>query len=123
MSRLNIREGARVPLLLLIPLVVVVAVLGYLLLLPLSLLQRYRAGRARRRAQAWLIGANAWMLLVSTTGFLLGAWLGERWIPGALREAVLGLLAGECERADVGGPVGGVPERDYISLHIGPRSF
>ena len=82
------------PLLLLIPLLLAGAVLLYLLLLPLALLQRYRLGRARRRALAWMVGANAWLLLLSAASFLLGAWMSEHWIAGALRHATVGLLAG-----------------------------
>lgn len=80
--------------LLLIPLLVLGLVLLYLLVLPLSLLQRYRSGRARRSAQPWVIAVNAWMLLLSTAGFLLGAWISGRWVDGALTHALLGLAIG-----------------------------
>jgi hypothetical protein len=80
--------------LLLIPLLVLGIVLLYLLVLPLSLLQRYRAGRARRRVQPWVVAINAWMLLLSSAAFLLGAWISGRWIVGAVTHALLGLAAG-----------------------------
>ena len=40
------------------------------LLLPLSLWQRYRYGRARRMARSWLLALNAWSLLVSVAIFM-----------------------------------------------------
>ncbi|MDB6164485.1 MAG: hypothetical protein JWL98_1917 [Xanthomonadaceae bacterium] len=80
--------------LLLIPLLLVGFVLLYLLLLPLALLQRYRAGHARRRAQPWVIGINAWLLATSTVTFLFGAWLAGRWVSAAMTDAVVGLAAG-----------------------------
>lgn len=80
--------------LLLIPLLVLAVVLLYLLVLPLSLLQRYRGGHRRRRVQPWVIGVNAWMLALSTLTFLIGAWVGNRWIDGASTHALLGLAAG-----------------------------
>ncbi len=98
MSRPDTRETNAeenyVPLLLLIPLLVIGAVLLYLMLLPLALLQRYRLGHARRRAQAWMIGANAWLLALSAASFLVGAWMSGHWISGALQHAIVGLLVG-----------------------------
>ena len=37
----------------------------WVVLLPLSLWQRYRYGRSRRMARGWLLAFNAWSLLVS----------------------------------------------------------
>lgn len=82
------------PLLLLIPLLLVAVVVLYLLVLPIALLQRYRAGRARRRMQGWAIAINAWLLVMSTMTFLLGAWISGRWIDSALQLAAIGLAAG-----------------------------
>jgi hypothetical protein len=64
------------------------------LLLPFSLWQRYRLGRARRSAQGWVVRANAWLLAASVPMFLIAAWISGRWMPQALRDAVLGLGAG-----------------------------
>lgn len=82
------------PLLLLIPLLVLLLFALWLVLLPLSLWARYRAGRARRRAQGWVVCGNAWLLLASLPVFLGSAWLATRWVPDALREAGIGLLLG-----------------------------
>lgn len=80
--------------LLLIPLLVLLFAVLFLLLLPLSLWQRYRAGRARRRTMGWLVALNAWALLGSVPLFLLAAWLGTFWSAEALRDAGIGLVAG-----------------------------
>jgi hypothetical protein len=82
------------PVLLLVPLVVLVVVALWALLLPVSLWARYRAGRARRRAQGWVIRANAWLLAVSCLLFLLSAWVSSNWVAHALRDATLGALGG-----------------------------
>jgi hypothetical protein len=82
------------PLLLLIPLLVVGVLVLWVLLLPLSMLQRYRHGRTRRRAQPLAVRVNAWLLLASVPVFLLGAWLGGHWAAGALAHAAAGVGAG-----------------------------
>ena len=80
--------------LLLVPLVVLLMLLAWLLLLPLSLWQRYRFGKARRLARPWLVKLNAWLLLVSVLLFLLGMLVTEYGWPGALRHAAIGLGLG-----------------------------
>jgi ABC-type multidrug transport system permease subunit len=80
--------------LLLIPLLVVGVLVLWVLLLPLSMLQRYRHGRARRRVQPLAVQVNAWLLLVSVPLFALCAWVGGHWAAGALAHAVAGLGAG-----------------------------
>jgi hypothetical protein len=82
------------PLLLIIPLVVLFVIALWAVLLPFSLWMRYRTGRARRRAQGWVIAANAWLLVVSVGVFLLSAWIANLWVPHALRDAALGLALG-----------------------------
>ena len=82
------------PLLLLLPLLIVALVVLWLLLLPLALWQRYRTGRARRRAVPWVAGLNAWSLLVSALVFVVSAWLAGYWIDAALPHAAVGLAAG-----------------------------
>lgn len=80
--------------LLLIPLLVLGLALLWAVLLPLSLWQRYRLGRMRRRAWPWIVRANAWLLLASTFAFLAGAWFAGRWVPDAGLHALGGLAAG-----------------------------
>ena len=82
------------PILLLLPLIVLAALALWALLLPFSLWARYRTGRARRRAVRWVIGGNAWLLLLSCGLFLAGATIAQLWLAHPLRDAALGLLAG-----------------------------
>jgi hypothetical protein len=82
------------PLLLLFPLLMVAVFVLWALLLPFSLWQRYRHGRARRRVQPWIVRANAWLLAASVPVFLAGAWLTTHWMPHALRDALSGSCVG-----------------------------
>jgi len=82
------------PLLLLLPILLLALFVLWALLLPLSLWQRYRRGRARRRAPAWIVRGNAWLLAASVPVFLTGAWIGSYWMPHALRDAAFGTGAG-----------------------------
>lgn len=80
--------------LLIVPLVVLVLLALWLLLLPLSLWQRYRMGKARRRMRPWLVRFNAWALLVSLLLFVASMALTNVWWPGALAYATAGLGIG-----------------------------
>lgn len=80
--------------LLLLPLVVLALVALWLVLLPVALWARYRAGRARRRAPGWVIRTHAWLLAVSLPLFLLVAWTTSHWAADALPDAAVGLLLG-----------------------------
>lgn len=66
----------------------------WVVLLPLSLWQRYRYGRSRRMARGWLLAFNAWSLLVSVALFGVVSAFGLIWWPDSLVGAGLGLLAG-----------------------------
>lgn len=74
----------------LVPLVVLLAIV----LMPVSLVQRYRLGTARRQARGWLATLNLVALSVSTLLFLLGAAVTTVWVRPALPHALLGLAAG-----------------------------
>lgn len=80
--------------LLLLPIGIAVFVVLWVLLLPVLLWQRYRMGRARQRAVRWVVGLNAWLLLVSAVSLLAGAWLAQRLIADALPFAAAGLAVG-----------------------------
>jgi len=82
------------PLLLLIPMLVIGLFALWALLLPFSIFQRYRLGKARRRVQPWFVRANAWLLAVSAFVFVAFSWLAANWIDGALIDAVVGLALG-----------------------------
>lgn len=80
--------------LLIIPVVLLLVLLLAVILLPLSLVQRFRYGRARRRAWPWLVSFNAWFLLAATLLFLAVSALMQWWFPHNLMQAGLGWLAG-----------------------------
>ncbi len=107
--------------LLLVPVVLLLLLALALLLWPLGLWQRYRHGRARRRARHWLLVFNAAVVLLSTLVFLVGAGIGGAWIDGALPHALGGLLAGAA--------LGGIGlwltrfEDDGDALHFTPNAW
>lgn len=73
----------------------VLALLAVLLLgLPLMLVLRYRAGTARRPLRHWVLTLNLLSLAVSAMVFMVSAAFTNVWVPGALRDSTLGLLAG-----------------------------
>ncbi|HXH00842.1 MAG TPA: DUF1453 domain-containing protein, partial [Xanthomonadaceae bacterium] len=80
--------------LLLIPLLLLAVIALWALLLPFAMWQRIRHGGTRRRAQAWVVGVNARLLLVSAVTFLVGAWFSQRWVDVALLYAAAGLAGG-----------------------------
>jgi hypothetical protein len=82
------------PLLLLLPLALLALFAVWLVLLPVSLWARYASGRARRRAQGWVVRGNSWLLAMSLPLFLLSAWAATYWMNDALRDACWGLLIG-----------------------------
>jgi hypothetical protein len=63
-------------------------------LVPLSLVLRYRAGTARRRARAWLAAVNAAGIACSCVLFLAAAAITTWWVPRAFAHALLGLAGG-----------------------------
>jgi hypothetical protein len=82
------------PLIVLLPLLAACVFALWVLLLPLSVMQRYRHGRARRRVQPLPVRINAWLLAVSALLFLAGSWVAGHWIADALRDAATGLAVG-----------------------------
>jgi hypothetical protein len=82
------------PILLLLPLLVLALIVLWALLLPFGLWQRYRAGKARRRAIAWVVRLNAWLLLLSAGAFLASAGIAGNWVDAALLHAAAGLAVG-----------------------------
>jgi len=87
-------EPGAVPLLLLIPLLVIGLFALWVVLLPLSIFQRYRLGKARRRVQPLFVSVNAWLLAAATLVFLAFAAVAGRWITDALVDAAAGLAVG-----------------------------
>ena len=78
------------PLLMLVLLVPLI----FLALLPLLLIQRYRAGKARRQARPWVATVNIAVLTFSAVFFLLSAAFTNFWVPRAVVGAATGLAAG-----------------------------
>jgi hypothetical protein len=69
-------------------------VLAPVVLMPLSLVLRYRTGTARRPARGWVTVLNLATLALSTGVFLTVAAVTSVWAPGALEYSFLGLAAG-----------------------------
>ena len=74
-------------LLLLLPLIVVA-------LTPLLLIQRYRAGSARREARPWVAALSIAAMVFSAVFFLASAAFTTIWIPRALSGALMGMAIG-----------------------------
>ncbi|WP_368564052.1 DUF1453 domain-containing protein [Pseudoxanthomonas sp. UTMC 1351] len=75
---------------LIIPLLLIAMLVLWLVLLPLSLWQRYRYGKARRMARPWLVTFNAWGLLLSVIVFFVISAISEVWWPASLSYAAAG---------------------------------
>jgi hypothetical protein len=73
---------------------VFLALLAVVLLMPLSLVMRYRTGTTRRPARAWIATLNAVTLSVSAVFLLMGAALSSLWVPWAFTYAVAGFTIG-----------------------------
>jgi hypothetical protein len=65
-----------------------------LVMLPLSLLLRFRAGSARRRAWGWMISLNLFAALLSSAILLVTAAVSSNWIPNAFRYTLIGSACG-----------------------------
>ena len=78
------------------PLILLAFVLPVLLVIaiPLSLIQRYRVGKARRTARGWVTTLNVVLVALSTGLFLWAAALTSLWVPEAFSYSLLGLAAG-----------------------------
>ena len=77
--------------LLIIPVLVVLALI---VLIPISIVQRYRVGTSRQRARGWLAALNLAGLTLSAVLFLVSALFTNIWVPDALRYTAGGLASG-----------------------------
>jgi len=68
--------------------------LALIALTPLLLVQRYRAGSARRLARPWLATVNLASMLLSAGLFLFGAAITNIWVADAVAAAAAGLAVG-----------------------------
>ena len=71
-------------------LVVILAVL----MMPLTLVQRYRVGTARRPARGWVAAINLVGIAISIVLFLIGAAVTNVWVAGAFVYSMMGLALG-----------------------------
>lgn len=72
----------------------VLLVLAIIVLIPVSLVQRYRVGTSRQKARGWLIGLNLVGLAISTVIFLTSAAFTNIWVPEAFMYTLGGLSLG-----------------------------
>lgn len=79
-------------LLLAVAIILIPAVIA--LCVPLSIVQRYRTGTAKRPARSWVAAANTVLVGVSILTFLVTAAVTNVWIPGAVNHSLIGLLTG-----------------------------
>jgi hypothetical protein len=68
--------------------------LALIALMPLILIQRYRAGTARRLARPWIATINLVAMVFSASFFLVAAAVTSFWVPNALSAASAGMAAG-----------------------------
>jgi hypothetical protein len=61
---------------------------------PFSVIQRYRAGTARRRARSWVVVINFLSIAFSTTLYFIMVTISSVWIPDAFQMSLLGLAGG-----------------------------
>jgi hypothetical protein len=69
-------------------------ILALVLLMPVSLALRYRAGRARRQARGWVASLNIAGLALSVALWLAATGVTSYWVPGSLAYALAGLVIG-----------------------------
>ena len=98
-----------------------VLILLFVVVLPLSLIQRYRVGTARRAARGWVITLNLVAIVCSAVLFLVSAALASVWVPNALKYTVAG-LAGGCLLGLIGLALSRW-ERSSTALHYTPNRW
>jgi hypothetical protein len=82
-----------------VPIVLLLAVSLFIILLaivlmPVTLVQRYRVGTVRRPARGWVATLNLVAIVISIGIFLVSAALTTIWVPGAFTYSLAGLLVG-----------------------------
>ena len=69
-------------------------ILSAIVLMPLSLVQRYRVGTSRRLARRWFATLNLLGISISAVLFAIGAAITSYWVTAALTYTLAGLAAG-----------------------------
>jgi hypothetical protein len=80
--------------LLLLPLALIALFIVIAIGVPFSIIRRYRAGTARRRARLWMAVVNSFSIGLSTVLYLVTAAVSSIWVRGAFSYSVVGLGAG-----------------------------
>ena len=73
---------------------ILLAIVASIVLMPLTLVQRYRVGTSRRQARGWLTVINAAGFGLSAVMLLLGAALTNIWLPQAFVYTLAGVALG-----------------------------
>ena len=69
-------------------------VLATVLMIPLSIVQRYRMGKARRTGRGWIAAMNVMFIFLSAGLFLYAAAITNIWVPNAFTYSLAGLAVG-----------------------------
>ena len=69
-------------------------ILAAIVLMPLSLVQRYRVGTARRLGRRWFATLNIFGILFSIVLLVIGGAITSYWVQSALTYTLAGLVAG-----------------------------
>ncbi len=72
----------------------IVIVLALIAIIPISIVQRFRMGTARRQARRWVATLNLAALTISVALFLVGSLVTSQWVPDAFTYTLLGLSMG-----------------------------
>jgi len=83
-----------VPLIAAVALALVAGIGLVALMLPLSLVLRYRAGTARRQARGWVAAINVTAVAVSAALLVIAAAVTNAWLPRAFSYTLAGLACG-----------------------------
>lgn len=82
------------PLIFLVPLLLLAFLALLAVLVPVSLVLRYRGATARRQARGWIANLNLLGITMSAGLFVLTAALTSLWVPGTLPYTLAGMGAG-----------------------------
>src|ERR1044072_703448 len=79
----------------LVPLLaVLIAIVAFIISIPLLLVLRYRLGAARRPARRWIATMNVLSPLASAALFIWVAAMTNFWVPNAFRYSLIGFITG-----------------------------
>lgn len=80
--------------LLIVPAVLILLILFMVVMLPLSIVMRFRASSTRRRAWGWMVSLNLFAACLSSAILLVTAAVSNAWIPNAFRYVLIGSACG-----------------------------